>query len=232
MTNIPSPEEMARRRQEAIKAMLPRIKEPEPEEDEEIEEYIPRPLPPVKPRNEAAAPLCLRATDSKECQLLDTTTNSINDTCCQDEKLTAPPKPVWNKARKDKRKPKPVKAGVKYLHLYMQYHPSFGIYSWSEAMILSEITYLMQRKEGKNPCYASIEHLASIGGIVYGTARNTLTRLEAAGVIINLGYHTEHVNGKAINTRERIIAPEHSVFPEISRRHLAHLRRKQGERLS
>src|SRR5260221_2112391 len=142
-----SDEEISRRRQEAIANPPPRLKKEEPPEDEY--EYVPTHFsrkPEVKlapglaavdsfginPRNETAAPLCLEAADSKECQLEVTTTN---DNRCQEGKLTQARKPVWKKARKDKQKPRPVKKNLPYLHLYTCYHPGLGESSWSEAMI-------------------------------------------------------------------------------------------------
>src|ERR1700678_1066545 len=193
------------------RADMERAKKQKAKEAEELQACQP-------PESKTAAPLCQDAAVSNdlECQLGITTT--INDNCCQEEVNLPKRKPEWKKLRRDKQRPRPVKKDLAYLHIYMGFHPSHGEYSWSEAVILSEITYLMQRKGGANPCYASVAHLASIGGVCLGTAKNILKRRGAAGVIVTLGYHTKVDNGKVIKTRERVIAPEHSAFPDISRR--------------
>jgi hypothetical protein len=65
-------------------------------------------------------------------------------------------------------------------------------------------------KTNNGPCYASVEHLASVGKVVWGTAQNYITEWEENGVIIGFGYHGR--------TKNRIIAPAHSNFPALSRR--------------
>jgi hypothetical protein len=82
-------------------------------------------------------------------------------------------------------------------------------WSWPEAAILSEIDVVMI--ETKKPCYSGQDHYAQVGRVGHGGARNILSKFTTNGIIKELGYHP----GKP--TKDRIVSPEYSSNPELSR---------------
>jgi hypothetical protein len=124
--------------------------------------------------------------------------------------------PRWKKPRSQKEKPEPLKGRIKYLPILAHHHRNFA-YSWSEVAILSEIDFWMNDR--KAPCFASIRHLAAVGRLRLGTAKNTLKRLEANGVLVTMGYHGA--------TKNRVVAPEHSNDPALSKRLIDEFRHRQ-----
>jgi hypothetical protein len=192
-------------------------------------------------KSKPAAPVCLRAADPNdlECQLTKTT-NSIDDTCCQAEKLTdvanvtkpaskpqedsqkvvtnvtVSRKPTWRKARKEKEPPEPLPDRVDYIPIYNHHHGNLR-YSWSEVVILSEIDFMMQRADAA--CHCSAQHFSSAARIGVGAARNILTKLENKGIILTMGYHDNGRNKD--RTKDRIVKPEYSRYPAVSKRILA-----------
>ncbi|HXM05413.1 MAG TPA: hypothetical protein VN939_22560 [Chthoniobacterales bacterium] len=115
-------------------------------------------------------------------------------------------KSKWRKPRSEKKKPKPLRDNVRHLTIYACHHRNQEC--WSKVAILSEIDCLMKTNDG--PCYASVQHLAAVGKVVWGTAKNYVTEWENAGVIISRGYRGR--------TKNRIVAPKHSNFPALSKR--------------
>jgi hypothetical protein len=110
------------------------------------------------------------------------------------------------KPRSAQNKPEPLPDEVEYIRIYSHHHRNRE-FSWIDIAILSELDFFMQ--ETKKACFAGMKHLAAVGRVVRGTAHNRVARLEDDGVVIDLGYY-----GKS---KRRIVAPQYSAFPDLSR---------------
>jgi hypothetical protein len=111
------------------------------------------------------------------------------------------------KPKSAQNKPESLPDEVEYIRIYSHHHRNRE-FSWIDIAILSELDFFMQ--DTKKACFAGMKHLAAVGRVVRGTAHNHVTSLERDGVVIDLGYY-----GKS---KRRIVAPQYSAFPEISRR--------------
>ena len=126
----------------------------------------------------------------------------------------------WKKPRSKKKKPEALRKKVDYLTIYSHHHRNLD-YNWTEVAILSEIDFWMQKEGG--PCFASMRHLASVGRVGRQTAHNYATQMKDEGKLIVLGYRGR--------TKARIVAPEHSAFPKVSKRILDEWKRKSEDEI-
>src|SRR5271154_509161 len=90
-------------------------------------------------------------------------------------------------------------------------------WSWSEAAILSEIDVIMI--ESGEPCFAGHDHYAQVGRVSHGSARNILSKFMAHKILIELGYHS------GLPTKDRVVSPEYSSNPELSRQIISKYRK-------
>jgi hypothetical protein len=124
------------------------------------------------------------------------------------DKATRPPKKVaWKKDRKKKKRPEPLPNTVDYFVIYTRHQRNLD-YSWSDVVLLSQIDFWMNKNQG--PCYTGMGKLAAAARLVRQGGHNRFSQLEREGKVVVLCYR-----GK---TKARIVAPEHSAFPELSSR--------------